>query len=125
MTDKVTYKWMEGYDVVFGEDVEEKEITEFSELLDSTESKQFKEGEVFNGRVVSIGQDYVMVDIGYKQEGLVSVKEFQNFDSSTEKVLKRLEGALKDVNNLQTRINVLGRTLDRGADHLNDLEEEN
>ena len=24
MTDKVTYKWMEDYEVVFGEDVEEK-----------------------------------------------------------------------------------------------------
>jgi small subunit ribosomal protein S1 len=82
MTDKVNYKWMEDYEVVFGEDVEEKVTSEFSELLDSTESKEFREGEVFNGRIVSIGQDYVMVDIGYKQEGLVSVKEFQNFDGS-------------------------------------------
>ena len=82
MTDKVTYKWMEDYEVVFGEDVEEKESNEFGALLDSTESKEFKEGEVFNGRVVTIGQDYVMVDIGYKQEGLVSVKEFQNYDGS-------------------------------------------
>jgi small subunit ribosomal protein S1 len=82
MTEKVTYKWMEDYEVVFGEDVEEKEISEFSEMLESTETKQFREGEVFNGRIVSIGQDYVMVDIGYKQEGLVSVKEFQNFDGT-------------------------------------------
>ena len=82
MTDKVTYKWMEDYEVVFGEDVEEKESNEFGALLESTESKEFKEGEVFNGRVVTIGQDYVMVDIGYKQEGLVSVKEFQNYDGS-------------------------------------------
>jgi len=34
-----------------------------------------------------------------------------------------LEGALKDVNSLQTRVNVLGRTLDRGADSLDEAEE--
>ena len=51
-------------------------------------------------------------------------KEFKSFDSSTEKVLKKLEGALKDVNSLQTRVNVLGRTLDRGADSLEDASEE-
>jgi small subunit ribosomal protein S1 len=82
MTDKVTYKWMESYDVVFGEDHEEAVKSEFGQLLDSEESRQFAEGEVFNGKIISIGQDYVMVDIGYKQEGLVSVKEFLNFDGS-------------------------------------------
>jgi len=49
--------------------------------------------------------------------------EFRNFDSSTEKVLKRLEAALKDVSTLQTRVNVLGRTLDRGAESLEDAQE--
>lgn len=49
-------------------------------------------------------------------------KEFRNFDSSTESVSKRLEGALKDVNSLQTRINVLGRELDRGAENLEDKQ---
>ena len=51
--------------------------------------------------------------------------EFKNFDTSTEKVLKKLEIALKEVNSLQTRVNVLGRTLDRGADSLEDLEDQN
>ena len=35
---------------------------------------------------------------------------------------KKLDGALKDVQKLQTRINVLGRTLEKGAEN---LEEEN
>ncbi len=82
MTDKVTYKWMEDYDVVFGEDHDEDVKSEFGQLLDSEESRQFAEGEVFRGKIISIGQDYVMVDIGYKQEGLVSVKEFLNYDGS-------------------------------------------
>ncbi len=51
--------------------------------------------------------------------------EFKNFDTSTEKVLKKLEIALKEVNSLQTRVNVLGKTLDRGADSLEDLEDQN
>ena len=51
-------------------------------------------------------------------------KEFRNFDSSTESVSKRLEGALKDVNSLQTRINVLGRELDRGAENLEDNQKD-
>ncbi|MBC7429100.1 MAG: S1 RNA-binding domain-containing protein, partial [Bacteriovorax sp.] len=74
--------WMKGYDVVIGEDVETKIATDFSALLDSSVSKNFEEGEVFMGNIINIGQDYVTVDIGYKQEGLVSVKEFQNYDGS-------------------------------------------
>ena len=49
-------------------------------------------------------------------------KEFSNFDVSTESAMKKLDGALKDVQTLQTRINVLGRTLEKGAEN---LEEEN
>ena len=49
-------------------------------------------------------------------------KEFSNFDVSTESAMKKLDGALKDVQKLQTRINVLGRTLEKGAEN---LEEEN
>ena len=74
--------WMKGYDVVIGEDVETVLKTDFSELLHSSASKNFEEGEVFMGTIINIGQDYVTVDIGYKQEGLVSVKEFQNYDGS-------------------------------------------
>lgn len=74
--------WMKAYDVVIGEDVEVKTTTDFSALLDSAISKNFEEGEVFMGNIINIGQDYVTVDIGYKQEGLVSVKEFQNYDGS-------------------------------------------
>ncbi len=75
-------KWMEGYDVVFGEDVDDKQETEFGKMLATTSTKNFEEGEVFNGKVVDVGSDFVTVDIGYKQEGLVSVKEFQSYDGS-------------------------------------------
>lgn len=84
MNQKLKQKWMEdlGLEVVFGEDVDKTPENEFSKMLQSSNALNFAEGEVFKGQVISINSDYVMIDIGYKQEGLVSVKEFQNFDGS-------------------------------------------
>lgn len=81
-TTELKQKWMEGYDVVFGEDVEQEVTTEFGALLDSTQTKNFNEGEVYPGTIISINDDFVTVDIGYKQEGLVSTREFQNYDGT-------------------------------------------
>lgn len=75
---------------------------------------------------VRVGHHYLKLNQTAEKVALVVrniQKEFKSFDSSTEKVLKKLEGALKDVNSLQTRVNVLGRTLDRGADSLDEAEE--
>ena len=54
-------------------------------------------------------------------------KEFSNFDANyaaflliSNSVLKRLDGAVKDVQSLQTRINVLGNKLEKGAESLED-----
>ena len=55
---------------------------EFEELLSKTNTGSFTEGEVYKGRVINITDDYVMVDIGYKQEGLVFAKEFKNYDGT-------------------------------------------
>jgi small subunit ribosomal protein S1 len=38
--------------------------------------KRFAEGEVVTGRIISIDKDQVLVDIGYKSEGQVRIKEF-------------------------------------------------
>jgi small subunit ribosomal protein S1 len=38
--------------------------------------RSFREGEVVRGRVVDISPDYVLVDIGYKSEGLIPIEEF-------------------------------------------------
>ena len=78
----VVQKWMKDYDVVFGEEKETAPETEFSRLLDSNKGGNFCEGEVFKGKVINIGPEYVTVDIGYKQEGLVSVREFENYDGT-------------------------------------------
>ena len=81
-TQELKQNWMKAYDVVIGEDVDQRPETEFTKLLNSNVGKNFEEGEVFKGKVISIGADYVTIDIGYKQEGLVSVKEFQSYDGT-------------------------------------------
>lgn len=101
-TQELKQNWMKAYDVVIGEDVDTKPETEFTKLLNSNVGKNFEEGEVFKGKVISIGADYVTIDIGYKQEGLVSVKEFQSYDGTLkvklgdeiEVYLERLESTM-------------------------------
>ena len=38
--------------------------------------KRFAEGEVVTGRIISVDKDHVLVDIGYKSEGQISIHEF-------------------------------------------------
>ena len=40
----------------------------------------FKEGEVVQGKVVNVNNDFVLVDIGYKSEGIVPADEFYSTD---------------------------------------------
>jgi small subunit ribosomal protein S1 len=40
--------------------------------------KQFEEGEVVQGRIISVDRDFVLVDIGYKSEGQIQIREFKN-----------------------------------------------
>jgi len=57
-----------------------KESAEFSPeqmaALYDESLRNFKEGEVVRGKVVSVGTEKVLVDIGYKSEGVVLMSEF-------------------------------------------------
>lgn len=44
--------------------------------------KRFAEGEVVNGRIISIDKDHVLVDIGYKSEGQIPIREFKDEDGN-------------------------------------------
>lgn len=46
------------------------------EALYDQSMQSFREGEVVRGKVVDIAADYVLVDIGYKSEGLIPIEEF-------------------------------------------------
>ncbi len=55
------------------------EESEFERMFDA-DIREFKEGDVVTGTVVDISGDAVVVDIGYKSEGVVSIKEFPLVD---------------------------------------------
>lgn len=61
------------------EEHEQSGSGEFAELFQDS-LKQPKAGDVVQGTVVQITQDYVMVDVGYKSEGCVPVEEFMDDD---------------------------------------------
>lgn len=55
------------------------EVVDFAALLDEySPNKEIREGNVVQGRVVKILQDFVLVDIGYKKEGSINRSEFQS-----------------------------------------------
>lgn len=61
-----------------GGDVEERESTvSMQEVYDET-FKDILEGEIVRGKVLEIGADSVVIDIGYKSEGSIPIKEFLN-----------------------------------------------
>ena len=47
-------------------------------LMDMYEEsfKRFQEGEVVTGRIISVDKEYVLVDVGYKSEGQIAIREF-------------------------------------------------
>jgi small subunit ribosomal protein S1 len=53
----------------------------FEELFEA-KLKEFQDGDVIKGKVVQITQDSVMVDIGYKSEGHVPLREFLDKDGN-------------------------------------------
>jgi len=78
---------------------------------------------------VRIGYDYLKLnETAHKVAKVVAdVKDqFSQYDVTTEKVEKKLTSAINEVAEMQTRINVLGRKLNAGADALEDaISEEN
>ena len=55
--------------------------TSFAELFQST-TEAVKEGEIAQGKVLAIDDDYVTVDVGFKSEGQVQTWEFMDDDGT-------------------------------------------
>lgn len=53
--------------------------SDFAELFESR-MKELQEGDIIKGKIVQITQDSVMIDIGYKSEGQVPLREFLDKD---------------------------------------------
>ena len=59
----------------------EKSGPDFANLFEhSMKEQDFKVGDVVTGKVVEVQSDYVLVDINYKSEGLISIQEFRIVD---------------------------------------------
>ncbi|MCJ7774806.1 MAG: S1 RNA-binding domain-containing protein, partial [Desulfobulbaceae bacterium] len=58
---------------VSGEDAQDTD--NFSDLYEES-LKSIQEGEVVKGEIVQVDKEYVLVDIGYKSEGQISIQEF-------------------------------------------------
>jgi len=74
---------------------------DFSALLDEQlQGRDFGEGQVVHGRVVGIEKDIVIIDVGLKTEGRISMREFgQGEDAKLPKVGDNVEVYLERVEN--------------------------
>ncbi len=63
---------------------DEKNKTDFAKLFAASASgEEINVGDIVQGRVVEVQTDFVLVDIGYKSEGLISLSEFRVVDGKT------------------------------------------
>ncbi len=58
------------------DDFEVEMTTEEMDALYEESLQNFKEGEVVTGTIVNVSEDYALVDIGYKSEGIIALDEF-------------------------------------------------
>ncbi|WP_372638556.1 30S ribosomal protein S1 [Fodinibius sp.] len=57
------------------EDYSDEEFHQLADMYENT-LNEIEEKEIVTGRVVSVDEDYVIVDIGFKSEGIVQTNEF-------------------------------------------------
>lgn len=85
-------------------DFQEHEARQFRDLLygnekpgEETALSQLNAGQILKGRIVEISKDYVVIDVGLKSEGLISISEFSepgelNLGGDIEVYLDQTEG---------------------------------
>src|SRR5688572_33479603 len=59
-----------------------EEVGSYEDLLDEYGARKFAEGEVMKGTVLKITSTDVIVDIGYKSEGVIPVTQFLDPDGA-------------------------------------------
>ena len=85
----------------------------FAELFEAT-SAALKEGEVVAGTVLSIDDENVQIDIGFKSEGLIPTWEFMDDDGTLHiKVGDRIEVLLEEAEDANGRIVLSKEKADR------------
>ena len=66
------------------EKIEEKEDFDYEEMvtLYDESMRHLSEGQIVTGRVITINPNHVVVDVGYKSEGLIPLAEFVDFEGN-------------------------------------------
>ena len=64
--------------MIKGEEIVERPEGDLEELYRGV--GEIEEGQIVKGKVLSVGGDFVIVDIGYKSEGRIPLKEFVEED---------------------------------------------
>lgn len=59
-------------------DGEEEYQSEFAQVFAESLEKELEPGEIIRGRIIRIDPDEVVVDVGYKSEGIIAKEEFMN-----------------------------------------------
>jgi small subunit ribosomal protein S1 len=67
---------------VLEENVSSEEASDMGQFEDLFEQslRAFQEGEILKGTVVRVDKESVMIDVGYKSEGLIPIREFRDED---------------------------------------------
>ena len=73
----------------------------FADLLSKVDGEpELQVGDLVRGKVLAINSDFVVVDINYKSEGIVSLSEFKSFDGAlTVKVGEEVEVCISRLEN--------------------------
>jgi small subunit ribosomal protein S1 len=64
-------------DVAVADDDSEQSMEDLMAMYEDS-LKQFEEGEVVTGTIISVDRDHVLVDVGYKSEGQIPIHEFKD-----------------------------------------------
>jgi len=84
VTDKQTELEVSKPDEKESESLESKKDEDSSDMnmeeMYEQSMRQIQEGELVEGEIIKIEDDFVLVDIGYKSEGVIPIKEFKDSD---------------------------------------------
>ncbi len=78
-TQEVEFDWDQADTKGFGEDYSEAQKAEMAQMYEDT-LNEINEKEVVKGSVVGINDRDVILNIGFKSDGLISISEFRDLD---------------------------------------------
>ena len=110
------------------EPTEKQKKSEFAQLFKKEEGKaDIHPGQLVQGRIVQITNDYVMIDIGYKSEGQIATNEFKDAEGNlTVEPGDKVEVLVENIEDEEGRVMLSKERADsfKAWDHLAKIQEE-